>query len=269
MICLIQADIENPALNVELIIAHVLQMKRSELFLSLNITLPTDLVQQISDFIERRSQHEPLQYIFGETEFYGFPIKVNPNVFIPRPETELLVEKIFQKDKAATLILDIGTGSGCIAISLKKLIPGCQITATDISEKALQIAEQNAKINDVDVDFILSDIFEKVVGKFDIIISNPPYIPKNEYEDLPVEIKEFEPENALLAEDNGIFFYKNILQQSKEYLTENGKIYFEIGHDQAKRVKQLALDNGFSEVDVLQDLNGFERIVKIGRKSSC
>ena len=255
--------IENPKLNAELILSHVLKLKRTELYLNPEIEISATQQLSIETMLSRRLKNEPLQYVFGETEFYGFRFLVNPSVLIPRPETESLVEIIFQNEKTAISILDIGTGSGCIAISLKKLLPNCHLTAIDISEKAIEVAMQNSVINEVDVDFLKSDLFENIIGIFEIIVSNPPYIPDYEYQKLPVEIKNFEPQKALRVEDDGTDFYKKILQQAKEHLTENGKIYFEIGFDQTKRVKQLALENGFSEVEVFQDLNGFDRIVRI------
>ena len=258
-----QAGIENPKLDAELIISHVLGVKRNELYFDPARIFSEEQVSKLNVMLSRRLKNEPLQYVFGETEFYGFRFLVNPSVLIPRPETESLVEIIFQNEKTAISILDIGTGSGCIAISLKKLLPNCHLTAIDISEKAIEVAMQNSVINEVDVDFLKSDLFENIIGIFEIIVSNPPYIPDYEYQKLPVEIKNFEPQKALRVEDDGTDFYKKILQQAKEHLTENGKIYFEIGFDQTKRVKQLALENGFSEVEVFQDLNGFDRIVRI------
>jgi release factor glutamine methyltransferase len=256
-------NIENPKLNAELIFSHILQLKRTELYLDLNREISESQQIKIEDIVSRRLKHEPLQYIFGETEFYGLKFLVNKNVLIPRPETELLVEKIFQNEPNTNSFLDIGTGSGCIAITLNYLFPEAEVTAIDISKQALEIAKQNAVLNKVKVNFRKSDLFENVNSKFDIIVSNPPYIPRIEYNDLPDEIQHYEPENALLAKEEGLYFYKIILNQAKEYLTKKGKIYFEIGYGQADRITNLALGNGFSKVEIFQDLNGFDRIMKI------
>ena len=206
-------------------------------------------------------ENRPLQLILGETEFYGCKIKVNLDVLIPRPETELLVEKVLRENVRS--ILEIGTGSGAIAITLAKQMKKVKIEATDISEKALNTARQNVELNNVSIEFIQSDIFENIKSKYDIIVSNPPYISKKEYNNLAPEIKDYEPEISLLAEEEGLFYYKKILANAKDYLTDNGKIYFEIGYDQAEKIKEIAKENGFDEINVFKDLNGFDRIIRI------
>ena len=254
-------NIENPQLNAEQIISHILDLNKTNLYLKSKDILDNEKSDLIEQLILRRTKHEPLQYILGETEFYGCKIKVNPDVLIPRPETELLVEKVLQEDFGS--ILEIGTGSGAIAIALAKQMKNIQIKATDISKKALRIARQNAELNNVSIDFIQSDIFENIKGKYDIIVSNPPYISQNEYDKLAPEILDYEPEIALLANDEGLSYYKKILANSKDYLTDIGKIYFEIGYDQAEKIKEIAKENGFDKVNVFKDLNGFDRIVKV------
>jgi len=254
-------NIENPRINAEQIIACVLKINIIDLYLNSKDILNREKSDIIEQLIIRRTKHEPLQYILGETEFYGCKIKVNTDVLIPRPETELLVEKVLQEDFGS--ILEIGTGSGAIAIAIAKQMEEVQITATDISEKALNTARQNAELNDVSISFIQSDIFENIKSKYDIIVSNPPYISKKEYKNLAPEIKDYEPEISLLAEEQGLFYYKKILANAKDYLTDKGKIYFEIGYDQAEKVKEIAKENSFDEINVFQDLNGFDRIVRI------
>ena len=210
-----------------------------------------------------RAKSKPLQYVIGETEFYGHRFFVNESVLIPRPETEYPVEKIITEIDSYNTILDIGSGSGAIAITLKKELPYLSITAVDISASALKIATENAKLNQVEIEFIESDIFSKLNTKFDIIVSNPPYIPQKEYEALDKEILEYEPKLALLAEDDGLYFYRRILSEAKLYLNVNGKIYFEIGYNQSDRIKKIAENNGFTEIETLKDLNGFDRIMII------
>ena len=257
------AGIENPSLNTGLIISFFLRINRLELSLHADSEVSLKHQTLIKEAVARNSNHEPIQYILGETEFYGLKIKIDKSVLIPRPETEYLVEKVIKENDFPKSILEIGTGSGCIAIALKKHFVNSKIVATDISEPALETARINAEINDVQINFQQSDIFGNVSGKFDIIVSNPPYIPKQEYGILPKQILEFEPENALLATDDGLYFYKEILSKAKEFLKNNVKIYFEIGHNQGNKIKKISLDSGFSEIEIVKDLNGFDRIVRI------
>ncbi len=258
-----KSTINSPKQNAETILAHTLNIKRLDIYLLLNEEISGSKLNTIFNIISRRKDHEPLQYILGETEFYGYKIKVNKNVLIPRPETEQLVERIITEDNNVKNILEIGTGSGAIVIALAKKLNSNTIDAIDISKDALQIAEQNAKINNVHINFFKSDIFSKVTDRYDLIISNPPYISQTDYEELPVEIKNFEPKSALLANNNGLSFYNKILQNAKEHLTESGKIYFEIGYDQAKKITEMAKENGFRDIQVFKDMNGFDRIMRI------
>lgn len=256
-------DIISPKQNAEIIISHVLKIKRLDIYLHLKKEISKTQLNSILEIASRRKKHEPLQYILGETEFYGYPIKVCNSVLIPRPETELLVEKIINEEKTVNSILEIGTGSGAIAIALSKNLNAKSIDAVDISETALKTAQQNADLNNVEINFFQSDIFEHVTAKYDLIISNPPYISLTEYEQLPKEIRDHEPKSALQAENNGLYFYEKILQNAKEHLTKSGKIYFEIGYDQADKIIGIAKENGFCDIQVFRDLNGFDRIMKI------
>ena len=257
------SGISSPKQNVETILAHTLNIKRLDIYLQLERKVSGKKLEIVFIIISRRKDNEPLQYILGETEFYGYTIKVDKSVLIPRPETELLVERIIAEENDIKNILEIGTGSGALVIALAKKMNGIVIDATDISEDALRIAEQNTILNQVDINIFKSDIFDNVLNKYDLIISNPPYISLTDYKQLPVEIKDFEPKSALLADDNGLFFYNKILQKAKDHLTESGKIYFEIGYDQAKKITEIAKENGFSNIKVFKDLNGFDRIVRI------
>ena len=257
------SGISSPKQNVETILAHTLNIKRLDIYLQLERKFSGKKLEIVFNIISRRKDKEPLQYILGETEFYGYTIKVDKSVLIPRPETELLVEIIIAEENDIKNILEIGTGSGALVIALAKKMNGIVIDATDISEDALRIAEQNTILNQVDINIFKSDIFDNVLNKYDLIISNPPYISLTDYKQLPVEIKDFEPKSALLADDNGLFFYNKILQKAKDHLTESGKIYFEIGYDQAKKITEIAKKNRFSNIKVFKDLNGFDRIVRI------
>ena len=209
----------------------------------------------------------PPQYIVGNINFYGNIIKVNKNVLIPRFETELLVEKTYNYIKKyfnkKIRILDIGTGSGCIAITLKKLLDA-EITAVDISKEALEIAKENASENNTNINFILSDLFINVKDKFDVIISNPPYIAKDEIIDK--KVKDHEPHQALYAENNGLEFYEKILKEANNYLNEKAIIAFEIGEKQAKEVSKIA-KKYFNDTNIVieKDLPGKDRFVFIFR----
>jgi release factor glutamine methyltransferase len=256
-------DIENPKLDSEYIISHVLRMSRLELNLHQEDEVAGNDLSLIQSMISRRGKNEPLQYILGETNFYGLTLKVNEHVLIPRPETELLVEKIVKENPEVDEILEIGTGSGAIAIVLAANIKNAKIKAVDISNEALQIARENAAKNKVNIHFCFSDVFENVTGKYDLIVSNPPYISNKEYQYLSREIRKYEPSIALLADDNGLAFYKKILCSAKDYLTKKGKIYFEIGYNLSESIKKVAKENGFRNIETVKDLNGFDRMMVI------
>ena len=199
--------------------------------------------QDMNEALKRLENGEPVQYIVGDVNFYGNILKVNKNVLIPRPETEELVEKTQEliKDifKDTNIdILDIGTGSGCIPITLKKLLPNSNISACDISKEALAVAKDNAKENNVTINYIESDVFNNINNKFDVIISNPPYIRYDE--EIMDIVKNNEPHLALYAEDNGLYFYKRIIKESKEYLKNKFIMAFEIGETQAEDIINIA-----------------------------
>ncbi len=182
----------------------------------------------------------PVQYIVGDVDFYGYTFKVNRNVLIPRFETELLVSKTVDYIKKyfdKVNILDIGTGSGVIAVTLAKKL-NAQVTASDISKKALEIASYNAKINEVDIKFIESDLFKNIKGTFDVIVSNPPYIAYDEV--LPAKVKNYEPHSALYAPCNGLYFYEEILKEASKYLNKKNMLAFEIGETEGEALKKMA-----------------------------
>ena len=220
----------------------------------------------LDEALERLRNGEPVQYIVGDTNFYGNIIKVNKDVLIPRPETEELVEKtynyikdIFNNDID---ILDIGTGSGCIPITLKKLLPTSNLTGVDISEKALKVAEENKIINNVSITFLQSDIFKNVKGKYDVIISNPPYI--REDEEIMDIVKNNEPHLALYAKDNGLYFYKEIIKEAHNYLKDKYIIAFEIGEEQGSDIVNIAKEYfPDSKVILEKDLRHLDRFVFI------
>lgn len=207
----------------------------------------------------------PIQYLIGYVNFYGYKINVNEDVLIPRYETEFLVEKTIKYYKKLfnnkVSILDIGTGSGAISIALKKNID-CDVTACDISKKALEMAKNNAKSNNVDINFIESDIFNNINDKYDIIISNPPYIANNE--EVEYSVDKYEPHLALYANDNGLYFYKKIIKNASKYLNDKFIVAFEIGYQQADDIIKI-VDNNFTDVKTIieKDLSGKDRYLFI------
>ena len=211
-------------------------------------------------FIKMRGEHIPLQYITGEQEFMGLPFKVNENVLIPRQDTECLVEKVMTYCKSKK-VLDMCTGSGCIAISIQKLGQAMETVGVDISQKALEVAKENARANEVCVKWIQSNLFESVTGKYDIIVSNPPYIESEVVNKLMPEVRVHEPRLALDGKEDGLFFYQSIIEKAKDYLTKDGRIFFEIGYNQGESVKKLLEKAHFIEIEVIKDLCGLDRIV--------
>jgi release factor glutamine methyltransferase len=261
--------IESPRQNAELLLAKILKCKKLDLYLSFDKPLKDEEVDSYREFIRRRSQFEPLQYIVGSVEFYGLELKVNPSVLIPRPETEILVETIIEnhKDKENLKILDIGTGSGNISIALAKHLNNCEITAIDINEDAIKTAGANASFNKVEgqIHFIKKDILNgnKISDeKFDIIVSNPPYIALNEFPSLQPELKEFEPKSALTDFSDGLKFYEKIVKDARNILLKpNGHLYFELGKDQHSKVEEFFKQNKFSCVKQVNDYQNIERVI--------
>ncbi len=258
--------IPNSRLDAELIISHILKIKRLELYLRFDQPLLKSEREEIREMVKRRAKREPLQYLIGEVDFYNCKLNVDSSVLIPRPETEFMVEKILKDDFKPQKILDLCTGSGAIAISLKKEIPNVMVTASDISEKALEIAEKNALKNDVEIKFINSDLFENISGKYDLIVSNPPYVDEDVYSVLEPEIF-YEPKIALVAAENGLSIYKSILDVAEKFLNENGVIYFEIGDEQALAISGYARKREFANIRIFKDLNGKDRILRMEKKS--
>lgn len=261
--------IESSRMNAELLLAHILECKRLDLYLRFNQPLNKKETNTYRDFITRRGNYEPYQYIVGDVEFYGLKFFVDKNVLIPRQETEILIETILEKhpkDKELK-VLDIGTGSGNIPISLAMNLPESKVISIDISAEAIKVAEQNREFHDLKsrVGFIKSDILtdnlEKYNSTFDIIVSNPPYVKKDEYETLQKEITEFEPDIAVTDFSDGYKFYKEISRKSMVLLKKNGMLFFEVGLGQADDVKNIMQENGFENVEIGKDLSEIDRVV--------
>jgi release factor glutamine methyltransferase len=265
---------ENSKLNAERLLCHSLNLKRMDLYLNFDRPLSTEELKRFKELLKRRLQKEPLQYILGQTEFMSLPFKVDPSVLIPRPETEILVEVVLNKSKEAlqnkpTLsILDIGTGSGCIAVSLAKYLETVKITAIDVSESALKIAADNAKLNGVESkiqflreDFLKFEFIKNLPTKFDVVVSNPPYVSREDFEKLPKEVKDFEPTVALEDSQDGLTFFREIAEKVHELLNSAGMVALEVGLGQAPKVQNLFLNSHFSRVEIFKDLTGIERVV--------
>jgi len=225
--------------------------------------ISNEQIKNLNFILKKRKSGMPLQYIIGISEFMGEKFVVDENVLIPRPETEILVRKAIEIAQQNNLlkILDIGSGSGCIAIMLAKSLQNTNITSIDISEKAIDVAIRNANKLNVNVNFIQSNLFENINEKFDIIVSNPPYIPPQEKANIQKEVS-FEPDLALYTKDNqGIEYYEKIIAQAKNYLNKNGYILFELGINQYKIVKTLFLDYNFHDIEIIKDLDNIERVI--------
>lgn len=217
----------------------------------------------IEDIMSQLKEHRSPQYITGKAYFRDLELAVDERVLIPRPETEELVDLVLKENSKADLqILDIGTGSGAIAISLKSARPDWHVTASDISSEALQLAKENSERNQASLDFIESDVFNQISGKFDVIISNPPYIAYDDEDEVGVNVLASEPHLALFADEDGFAIYRRIIEGASSHLTENGKLYFEIGYKQGDGMRRL-LAQHFPEkrVRVLQDIFGKDRMV--------
>jgi release factor glutamine methyltransferase len=250
-------QIESPRLNAELILSSVLELKRLDLYLQFERPLNHIEKTKYRDLLKRRSEGEPIQYLLGFTEFYGEKFLVNRNVLIPRPETELLVEKIISENFTLE--------------EIKKNIPNAEITSIDISENAIEIARKNEEIilKTNKINFLNLDIFDeeklKSLGKYDIIVSNPPYVSEDEYPNLQIEIVNYEPKNAITDGKDGIEFYRQIEKRCMNLLNGNGKIYLEIGKDQENSILNL-FDDEYFDKEKVKDYSGIYRILKLVRK---
>ncbi len=256
-----------PRLDVEILLRKVLDVDRLYILLNLDKSLDENQQSLFENLINERLNNRPIAYIVENREFMGLDFYVKEGVLIPRPDTEILVEEVIElaKDKGSINILDIGTGSGAITISLAKYLDNAVLTSVDISDVALEIAKKNAKDNNVEnkITFIKSDLFENIEDgmKFDIIVSNPPYIKKQVIETLDKQVKDFEPYNALWGGDDGLDFYREITKQSKKFLKEKGILAYEVGHDQSEDVSKLMDMNGYTNIYTKKDLQLIDRVV--------
>jgi release factor glutamine methyltransferase len=247
---------------------HTRKKSRAWLMAHGDELLSDELFLSYTELLERRRRGEPIQYITGETEFYGLPFRVTPEVLIPRPETEHLVEKVIEL--AARFeqprIVDVGTGSGAIAVALAHEWLSAVITAIDLSSSALAIARENAKRNEVDLRFLDGDLLAPVAGEcFEIVVSNPPYVPSGDRATLSVEVREYEPALALFAGDDGLDVYCRLIPAAFGALVPGGYVALEIGYGQSKAITELLAKAGFEQIEFVPDLQGIPRVASARR----
>ena len=261
-------NIESARLDAEVLLSHVLGQERIYLYVHFDEPMEKAELSKFREYVKKRAQHMPVAYIIGEKEFMGLPFKVTPDTLIPRPDTEILVENVLANaDKQeAVKIADIGTGSGAIILSLLANLPKAQGKTVDIAAKAVEVAKENAQSLQVAdrCEFFVGDLFAPFAesgDKFDIIVSNPPYIPQADIATLEADVRAYEPVSALTDGGDGLSYYRRLLSEGKRYIKENGFIALEIGIYQAQAVKQIALDNGWQNIKIVKDYAGIDRVV--------
>lgn len=275
-----EKKIEDARLTIELLLSHVLSYQRIQLYTSFDKPLSDEELARFKESLKRRLANEPLQYITGSTQFMGLPFAVDRRVLIPRPETELLVDTCVKTlkqsfaDEGSISVLDLGTGSGCIAVALAKLLPASTVTAVDNSTDALTVARQNAETNGVQerIRFEPNDILNLSGGilseKYHCIISNPPYISEKEFAEVSKDVKDFEPNSALTDHGDGLQFYPPIAAFAQDHLTQNGIVCVEHAYDQSEHVQKIFAEHGFTEPVVIKDYQGINRHLLFVKKIS-
>ena len=255
------AGIPDAKLDAWYLLEYVTGISRASYFGDPKREVPKEQAESYREVILRRAGHIPLQHITGEQEFMGYSFLVNPDVLIPRQDTETLTEEALKFTEPGMKVLDLCTGSGCILISLMKKCHGLTGTGCDISEKALKMARENGRRLQVEASWIQSDLFEQISERFDLIVSNPPYIRTGVIEELQEEVRLHDPWIALDGKKDGLYFYRRIIAESTGYIRDNGALMFEIGHDQAEDVVRLMEEAGYTQIRVKKDLAGLDRVV--------
>ena len=256
-----KAKIEEYETDAWILLEAASKCTRNDLFLRGNELLTKEQELLYDEYLEKRSRRIPVQHILGVQCFCGLDFVVTPDVLCPRLDTEVLIEEAVKRIKPGSSILDMCTGSGCIILTLLHFVKDCQGTAVDLSEKALAVAKQNAEKLQKKCTLIHSDLFENIEGKYDVIVSNPPYIATKEIEALEPEVRIHEPMMALDGMEDGLFFYREIVSASVDYLNPDGWLMFEIGYDQGKEVSEMMKMAGFVQIEVIRDLAGLDRVV--------
>ena len=264
-----KAGVQSYEFDARQLLFFVFSIDANQYLLNQSMPLSEEEEKKVNSYfeaIQKRSEKIPLQYITGEQNFCGLDFYVNENVLIPRLDTEVLVEKILEYEEPGQRVMDMCTGSGCIAITLQKL-GGFQVMAVDISEEALTLARKNAQRNQAQVTFFQSNMFEQLsnTSKVDVIVSNPPYIESKVVDELDDEVKKYEPRLALDGMEDGLHFYRILARECKRFLNEGGRLYVEIGFDQAEAVKEIFGAQGFWDIQVYKDLAGLDRVVAMHR----
>mgnify|MGYP000572298765 FL=1 len=264
-----KAGVQSYEFDARQLLFFVFSIDANQYLLNQSMPLSEEEEKKVNSYfeaIQKRSEKIPLQYITGEQNFCGLDFYVNENVLIPRLDTEVLVEKILEYEEPGQRVMDMCTGSGCIAITLQKL-GGFQVMAVDISEEALTLARKNAQRNQAQVTFFQSNMFEQLsnTSKVDVIVSNPPYIESKVVDELDDEVKKYEPRLALDGMEDGLHFYRILARECKRFLNEGGRLYVEIGFDQAEAVKEIFGAQGFLDIQVYKDLAGLDRVVAMHR----
>jgi release factor glutamine methyltransferase len=254
-------EIADAKVDAWLLMEFIWDIDRSYYFLHRDDMIIEDKRQEYEYLLEQRGRHIPLQYLTHRAYFMGLSFYVDEHVLIPRMDTEVLVETALKYIYPGAQVLDLCTGSGCILLALLQKRQDCEGVGVDISPEALQVAEKNARRLKVDTEFIQSDLFSGVSGAFDLILSNPPYIPSCVIPDLMEEVREHEPVLALDGREDGLFYYRNIIAEAREYLKPKGRLLFEIGYDQGKAVSDMLSQAGYGQIQVISDLAGQDRVV--------
>lgn len=258
---LTQAGIDEAELDARYILEYITGLNSAQYFIHSEDIIEKNKAEEFFRLIERRSKRIPLSYVIGTRDFFGLTFKVDENVLIPEQETELLVEEVIKYSEGKS-VLDMCTGSGCIAISIALFGKPSKVAASDISEKALEVARENAKsLKSGEISFIQGDMFENVTDKFDIIVSNPPYIETGEIDELMPEVRDYIPRLALDGDIDGLKFYRIISKEAVKKLNKNGRIFYEIGYNQSRAVASILLENGFTDVKIMKDYSGLDRLV--------
>lgn len=244
-----------------LLLTFVCKIDRTFYYSHMDDEMSEGQLAEYENVLSKRTEHIPLQYITGEQDFMGLPFHVNEAVLIPRQDTETLVEQALKIIRPGMKVLDMCTGSGCILISILKNVVDVEGYGYDISKQAINVAKENAKLNGVTATFEKSDLFDMVTDTFDVIVSNPPYIPTDVIAGLMPEVAVYEPFGALDGKEDGLHFYRRIVTECKDYLKPEGMLLFEIGHDQGETVPELMKEAGFKDIRVIKDLAGNDRVV--------